>query len=550
MLFKNYLPLLILVSLSQVLPAQSTKVPRHQRWELGLQAGAAQGQTDLISLGTDNINPGGGLLIRYHLDDVTAVRFNALFAEITGDDKFHAGYEDRAYRFSAPLTETSLMFELDLLGKSRWNGQNGYRRSISPYIFGGGGYAFTQPYTNYNELNNDLMRDAINADKAQVYDGHVVIPMGFGVKFDLNENWVIGLETGVRLLFNDYLDGISQSANPRKNDTYTLTSLTASYRLSYVPDHDRDGIPDNEDACPDAKGTEQTKGCPDSDGDGLADNMDNCPDQKGGYTTGGCPDSDNDGIADKSDQCPDEKGTPATAGCPDKDKDKDGVPDDQDGCPDEYGPAKLNGCPDRDGDGIINSEDECPDRAGSAENKGCPVDDRDRDGVADADDRCPDLPGLPSFSGCPDTDKDGLGDNVDKCPEVAGPPSNSGCPLVAEEDKKILEDALYGVQFDSGKSSIKAGSNAILDQVADVLNRNPAYDLTISGHTDSAGSDASNQRLSENRSKACFDYLISKGVNEARMKYSGFGESKPVADNATAAGKTKNRRVEFELNLR
>lgn len=547
MSIKNYLPLLLVLSLAQVLTAQSGKSPRHQRWELGLQAGAAQGQSDLIDFGTDALNPGGGLLIRYHLDDVTAVRINALYAEITGDDQFHQGFEQRAFKFSAPLTETSLVFELDLLGKSRWK-DNRFKKMVSPYIYGGGGYAFTKPYTNYNEAGNEGLRDAINSDKSQVYDGHVVVPMGFGVKFDLNENWVIGIETGVRLLFNDYLDGISHSGNSRKNDTYTLTGVTASYRLSYVADKDRDGIPDSEDACPDQKGAEKTRGCPDTDGDDIPDNTDGCPDQKGPYNTGGCPDSDGDGIADKSDQCPDAKGPVTTAGCPDKDKD--GITDIQDSCPDEFGPAKLKGCPDSDGDGIINSEDECPDRAGSIENKGCPVDDRDRDGVADADDRCPDMPGSPSFSGCPDTDKDGLGDNVDKCPDVAGPPSNSGCPLVAEADKKILEDALYGVQFDSGKSSIKAGSNAILDQVADVMNRNQAYDLTISGHTDSAGSDASNQRLSENRAKACYDYLISKGVNAARMKFAGYGESKPVADNATADGKSKNRRVEFELNLR
>lgn len=543
-MLKNYLPLLLIALLAHALPAQTVK---HQRWELGLQAGAAQGQTDFTDFGIDQLNPGGGLLLRYHLDDVSAIRFNAVYAEITGNDLKSKDFVQRGYKFSAPLGETSLMFELDLLGKRRWKG-NDFQKTISPYIFGGVGYAFTKPSTSYNELNNPTSRDAILADKSYTYDGHMVVPAGFGVKIDLNENWVLGMETGVRLLFNDYLDGVSQSGNPRKNDTYTLTSLTATYRLNYTPDQDHDGIPDSEDACPTEKGTSETKGCPDSDGDGLANNMDGCPDVKGSVTTGGCPDSDGDGIADKSDQCPNEKGTIATAGCPDKDKD--GLADAQDNCPDEYGPAKLKGCPDSDGDGIINREDECPDRIGSIENKGCPVDDRDRDGVLDAEDRCPDAPGTPSFSGCPDTDKDGLGDNVDKCPDVAGMPSNSGCPSVDEADKKILESALYGVQFDSGKSSIKASSNAILDQVADVMNRNQAYNLTINGHTDSAGSDASNQLLSENRAKACYDYLISKGVNAARMKYSGYGESKPVADNATAAGKSKNRRVEFQLNLR
>ena len=545
---KYPLSLLLLLLLSLTAVAQTVKTPRHQRWEVGLQAGLAQGQTDFTDFGIDQLNPGGGLLLRYHLDDLMALRLNVNYSELSGDDASNSRYAARGFRFSAPLTETSMMIELDFLGKRRWDGKGAFRRTLSPYIFGGAGYAFTKPYTNYNETNNIAIRDAIILDKAYTYDGHVVLPMGIGIKADLSENWVLGLETGVRLLFNDYLDGVSQSANPRKNDTYTLTALTATYRLSYTSDRDHDGISDAEDACPDKKGTAKTRGCPDADGDGLADNLDACPDVKGSLNTGGCPDGDGDSIADKSDKCPEEKGTVATAGCPDKDKD--GIADADDSCPDIYGAAKLKGCPDSDGDGIADREDACPDRAGTAENRGCPVNDRDRDGVVDADDRCPDIAGSPSFSGCPDTDKDGIGDHTDKCPEIAGPPSNAGCPLMTEADKKVLEDAIYGVQFESGKSAIKSNTLAILDQVAGVLNRYPVYSLTISGHTDSAGSDASNQKLSENRAKACYDYLSSKGIAAGRMTYAGYGESQPVADNATAAGKTKNRRVEFAMILK
>jgi OOP family OmpA-OmpF porin len=548
MLYNKYLPLLLWVMLSFSAMAQTAKTPFHQRWEVGLQAGVSQGQTDFVDFGINELNPGGGLLLRYHLDDIAALRLNVLYAEISGDDAQDTKFAPRGFSFSAPLTEASLMFELDLLGKRRWDEKDSFKKIISPYIFGGAGYAFTKPYTNYNEANNTPIRDAINLDKLHMYDGHFVVPMGVGIKADLNENWVIGVEAGVRLLFNDYLDGVSNSGNPRKNDTYTLTSVTATYRLAYVADRDHDGISDSEDACPDVKGPAKTGGCPDADGDGIADYLDACPEIKGNRNSGGCPDTDSDGIADKNDQCPDQKGTAATGGCPDKDKD--GIADGNDGCPDVYGPAKLKGCPDSDDDGTSDADDACPDRAGSVENRGCPVDDRDRDGVVDTDDRCPDIAGSLSFSGCPDTDKDGIGDNTDKCPEIAGPPSNSGCPVMTETDKKILEDATYGVQFESRKSTITTNSLTILDKVADVLNRYPAYSLTISGHTDSAGSDASNQKLSEKRAKACFDYLASKKISAQRMQFTGLGESQPIADNATPAGKIKNRRVEFVMQLK
>ena len=71
----------------------------------------------------------------------------------------------------------------------------------------------------------------------------------------------------------------------------------------------------------------------------------------------------------------------------------------------------------------------------------------------------------------------------------------------------------------------------------------------MEGHTDSAGNDKTNQILSEKRAQACLDFLLKKGIDKNRLKSAGFGETRPVADNKTTAGKTKNRRVEFNLFL-
>ena len=311
------------------------------------------------------------------------------------------------------------------------------------------------------------------------------------------------------------------------------------------PDTDRDGVPDKEDACPTEPGPEASQGCPDRDGDGVIDKNDQCPDDPGPPETNGCPDNDKDGIRNLDDQCPDEAGPVATNGCPDRDND--GVIDRFDQCPDEYGLPANNGCPlsDRDGDSIPDEADLCPDEPGTVATRGCP--DRDGDGFADRDDRCPDQPG--SISGCPDSDGDGLIDPDDKCPQEAGPVSNQGCPEIKEEDQEVLRVAMRDVQFETGKATLLNESLQVLDQIVEIMDRYRSYKLRISGHTDSVGDESSNQVLSEERAKACYQYLTSKGVSPSRMTFFGFGETQPIASNRTAQGRRLNRRVEFELYI-
>lgn len=148
-----------------------------------------------------------------------------------------------------------------------------------------------------------------------------------------------------------------------------------------------------------------------------------------------------------------------------------------------------------------------------------------------------------------DSDGDGVMDRADKCP---GTPKGvkvdiDGCPVVTAETKKILEEAITGVQFETGKDVITTESFPILDNVVKVMKNNPAYKLEINGHTDNQGDDAMNLDLSKRRAAAVKKYLAGKGVEENRMKDQGFGETKPVADNNTAEGRAKNRRVEFKI---
>ena len=105
---------------------------------------------------------------------------------------------------------------------------------------------------------------------------------------------------------------------------------------------------------------------------------------------------------------------------------------------------------------------------------------------------------------------------------------------------------LEGIEFELGKAKIKPGSSSILDKVASILTNHPEVDVEIQGHTDSIGTDEFNLKLSQARAEAVRDYLIDiHMVEPVRLIPIGYGETKPIADNATEAGRTKNRRVDF-----
>lgn len=315
----------------------------------------------------------------------------------------------------------------------------------------------------------------------------------------------------------------------------------------FQTDSDGDGIMDDIDLCPQEIGTQENMGCPDTDGDGVPDFKDDCPNYAGLKSFKGCPDSDGDGIADSEDECPNMAGVAEKNGCPDEDKDGDGIPDAQDSCPNIAGSAENNGCPggDQDKDGIPDSVDKCPNLYGVSSAKGCP--DSDNDGIGDPFDKCPTKPGLSVYEGCPDTDGDGMHDGRDRCPTSPGSVDNNGCPEIAKEDRQVLELAMRAVQFDTGKSSLKPESYAILDQISNIMNRYPDYNLSIEGFTDSVGDANNNLRLSEKRAKACHDYLVSKGISVRKLNFAGFGEANPIADNNLLSGRALNRRVEFNL---
>ena len=492
---------LLLVMLGLAFALSLNAQTADKKWNIGLHGGAIQYNGDLGNdfFKTDQAFYGfGGLSLTRFLGNRLDV---SLFLT-----KGETGYMADAGRFRHQLTTGTINFRLNLIGADYF---------VRPYIFAGGGvmmFANTLEDTKNNEKFDFA---------APSFGAGLNLRMGKAVTLNLQETFMYSS--------SDERDGIVKNSN----DFFLLHSVGLTFNFGQKSD---------------------------ADGDGIADRLDKCPDTPVGVVVdaNGCPiDADGDGVPDYLDKC---ANTPANIavdqfGCP-LDEDKDGVPDYLDKCSKTQIGVKVdaNGCPlDADNDGVADHLDKCPNTPAGiqVDASGCPLDE-DNDGVPDYMDKCPQTPAKATVDefGCTlDTDGDGVPDYLDKCPTVAGIAENQGCPELTKEVKTLFQKALQGIKFDTGKSTIKPVSFAILDAVVKVMNENPTYKLIIGGHTDNVGAEAMNMTLSKDRAESVSVYLIGKGVSPERISASGYGLTRPVDDNSTVAGRTRNRRVELSVEF-
>ena len=349
-------------------------------------------------------------------------------------------------------------------------------------------------YLIFNPKSTDGAKLEFN--KLEKYDKEIVsFLIEGGLRYKLSDRFGLNLALGYYPTSTDYLDDISAASG---NDSYLFGLVGVSYALSSNPDSDNDGVPDNFDQCPETTAGVRVDefGCPlDIDNDRVPDFLDKCNNTPTGVEVDsiGCPkDSDNDGIADYLDRCPE---TPVnikvdTFGCP-FDSDNDNVPDNLDRCPET--PF-----------GIV------------VDSVGCPI----------------------------DIDKDGVPDFIDKCP---GTPLNAkvdslGCS--DETAETFYQFILRGDDtFETNSAALINVAKILLNEIAGYIKNQPGSKWRIEGHTDNQGSASMLKKLSYNRAKNVYEYLISQGLSPEQFSVYGLGNSSPVANNDTPEGRSTNRRI-------
>jgi len=235
---------------------------------------------------------------------------------------------------------------------------------------------------------------------------------------------------------------------------------------------------------------------------------------------------------------------------------------------------------DSDGDGVKDSKDLCPNIAGTRQFKGCPKSKADMDAEAAAAAEAARMAAEKEAKMKMEMEAKAAADEAARM--VAEKEAAAAAKLAAEkaaadaaakekadaeaaakaaaaaaakrtaemktETSRVFNAALTGIQFNSSRATLKGSSNADLDKVVQVMNQFPEISVTIEGHTDSQGRDDANMTLSQERATTVLNYLVSKGISINRLRAVGFGETRPVADNGTSAGRAQNRRVAFVVN--
>ena len=209
------------------------------------------------------------------------------------------------------------------------------------------------------------------------------------------------------------------------------------------------------------------------------------------------------------------------------------------------------GIKDSDGDGVPDADDKCPGTPpGTAVGAdGCELD-SDGDGVVDSADACPGTPAGVAVDarGCPpDSDGDGVPDYMDACP---GTPAGvavdeKGCPPELQETVTID----LNLEFDFDSAQLRPSHGAEIDEVTAFMKQFPGSVAVLEGHTDSRGSDAYNQALSERRASSVMEYMVNQGgIARERLSSKGLGESAPIDTNDTDEGRQHNRRVSAQIS--
>lgn len=166
-----------------------------------------------------------GAFVKKSLSESFALRGNVFIGGLYGDDFFYETNKARNDRFRSTFLEISFMGEYDLIGQRRYQRNGLFKKTISPFVFAGLGIIASNPKVVYGIPDNI---DAQNPQGAF----NLVLPVGFGLKIDVNDLIYVGVEWGMRVTTTDYLDGVKLTGNADNNDVYFIGGVSATYRFA------------------------------------------------------------------------------------------------------------------------------------------------------------------------------------------------------------------------------------------------------------------------------------------------------------------------------
>ena len=484
---KSIFLLLIFASFQLALSAQNS---------LGFNVGLSSYEGDIHCFEEEDLNVFNsaglsfGLQGKKEINNYLAARLAYQFAKINGDDNEFSkisGHTGRGFSFENNLHEITLRLDLE-----PWK-----KKVVSPFISVGAGVMFNNPNTFFDYDNKSTsLKSMIDQDRDELSRTVLALPISAGVNFRVSDLISLGAEFGIRYATSDYLDGVSMSASTNYNDYLGTGAITVNYTLGGTSMKSGLNTPT----------VEMKKATP----DGQIKN-------------------------EKPGSIKNEKR--------------------------EEAPKKV--IDEREEIEFINSEideeevivekviDVKPATIDIKETTTHPGIDSDGDGIEDRMDTCPNI-FAKTANGCPivnkdiDTDGDGFTDRNDNCPRVYSK-VNNGCPATSV-NSDINCDAAFGkksVNFQTSFAELSIKDKETLNSVIAIMTACPSMRLKLEGHTDSNGSNLTNQDLSDTRARSVKSYLIRSGIESIRVKASGYGETQAIADNGTASGRAKNRRVEI-----
>ena len=229
---KQILPLFLLLS-ALPLTAQWRYQPRY--WEAGVMLGITSYSGDVTAKRIDlqEIRPGYGAFVRYHLSQHFALKGHVYGGSISGDDKYSDVKAPRHFKFGTSIFEVASTLEWHWFGRDRFTETGLHNFFITPYMFIGAGITFADADAQYygppEERDKFLV---VSLPEEGLKTRFLLAPVGGGIRMDFYERFIFGLEGGFRPVFSDDIDGVSKNGNPTRNDWYYFFGATVSLVLN------------------------------------------------------------------------------------------------------------------------------------------------------------------------------------------------------------------------------------------------------------------------------------------------------------------------------